>query len=66
MKLIRSQKGSLSLGGLLSWIVVAAGVYVGIMMALPQVRNYQVKELFRTEVNRLKVASEGEVRKLVH
>ena len=56
----------MSLGGLLFWIVVAVGVYAGIMMALPQVRNYQVKELFRTEVNRLKVASEGEIRKLVH
>ena len=65
MKYINSQKGELTFGGLVFLIIVVVAGYVGIKMAMPLITNWQVKEIFRNEVERVKVDSEPVVRKVV-
>lgn len=65
MKYFKSQKGALSFGGLIFLIVVLLASYVGIKMVLPLITNWQVKEIFRNEVERIKVDKEPVVRKVV-
>ena len=65
MNYLKSQKGTLTLGGLVFLIIVLICSYVGVKMALPLITNWQVKEVFRNEVAHLKTASEEEVRKIV-
>lgn len=43
-------------------LVIGTGIYVGVMMAIPWIKFYQVEELFKNQVVRLKVVSEEEVR----
>lgn len=62
MDSLRSQRGALSLGSLIFLLVIGTGIYIGIKMATPWIRFYQVEELFKEQVVRLKVASEEEVR----
>ncbi len=62
MNYIKEQKGELTIGAILFIAVVVVGGYVGIKMAIPKVRNYQVKEVFRNEIGRLKVDPEMVVR----
>lgn len=59
---LKSQKGFLSLGSLIFLLIVGSGIYVGIKMTLPWIRFYQIEELFKEQVVRLKVASEDEVK----
>ncbi|MDO8445513.1 MAG: hypothetical protein Q7T53_05325 [Deltaproteobacteria bacterium] len=66
MNKLKSQKGSFSLGELIFLAVIGISIYIGIMMATPWVRFYQVQELFKNEVIRLKVAPEEEVREAIN
>jgi hypothetical protein len=66
MDTLRSQRGALSLGSLIFLIILGTAVYVGIKMASPWIRFYQVQELFKDQVVRLKVASEDEVRDAIN
>lgn len=65
MKYFNSQKGALTFGGLIFLIIVLLVSYVGIKMAVPLITNWQVKEIFRNEVERIKVDKEPKVRKVV-
>lgn len=65
MNKLNSQRGSFSLGELIFLAIIGIGIYIGIMMATPWIRFYQVQELFKNEVIRLKVASEEEVREAI-
>jgi hypothetical protein len=65
MKYFKSQKGALTFGGLIFLIVVLVASYAGIKMALPLVTNWQVKEIFRNEVERIKVDGEPKIREVV-
>ena len=65
MKYFNSQKGALTFGGLIFLIIVVIGAYAGIKMALPLITNWQVKEIFRNEVERVKMDSEPVIRKVV-
>lgn len=58
---LKSQKGSLSLGSLIFLLIAGIGIYVGLMLAFPWVRFYQVEQLFKDQAIRLKVAPEEEV-----
>lgn len=58
----KSQKGSISFGSLVFLALIGIGIYVGIMMAIPWIRFYQVEALFKEQVVRLKVASQEEVK----
>ena len=62
MNIIKSQKGAMSLGTLVFLLVVGTSAYVGLKMAYPLVKNFQVKEVFRNEVARLKKDGEERVR----
>lgn len=66
MDSLRSQRGALSLESLIFLLVIGAGIYVGIKMAVPWIRFYQVQELLGDQVVRLKVASEEEVREAIN
>jgi len=71
MNILRSEKGALTLGGIIFILIVAVGGYVGLKMAIPLVRNQQAKEVLRNEVERMKqvqkqMASEEEIRNTVH
>lgn len=57
-----SQSGSISLESLIFLIVVGVGIYVAVMMTAPLIRFYQVQELFRNEVVKLKTISQDDVR----
>lgn len=57
-----SQKGAITIGGLIFWLVVGIAGYVGMKMSAPLIKNYQVKELFRNKVAALKTHSEEIVR----
>ena len=65
MKYFNSQKGALTFGGLIFLIIVVVSGYVGIKMAMPLITNWQVKEIFRNEVERIKVDKEPKIRKVV-
>lgn len=65
MKYFNSQKGALTFGGLVFLIIVVASGYIGIKMAMPLITNWQVKEIFRNEVERIKVDKEPKIRKVV-
>ncbi|MDT8316890.1 MAG: hypothetical protein RQ824_02725 [bacterium] len=65
MKYFKSQKGALTFGGLVFLIIVVASGYVGIKMGMPLFTNWQVKEIFRNEVERIKVDTEPVVREVV-
>ncbi len=65
MRYFKSQKGELTFGGLVFLIIVVAIGYVGIKMAMPLITNWQVKEIFRNEVERIKVDKEPKIRKVV-
>lgn len=65
MKYFKSQKGALTFGGLVFLVIVVVIGYAGIKMAMPLVTNWQVKEIFRNEVERIKVDKEPVVRKVV-
>lgn len=62
MNITKSQKGGLSLGGVIFLLIFGTAIYVGVMMAIPWIKFYQVEELFKNQVVRLKVAPEEEVR----
>lgn len=62
MNIMKCQKGGLSLGNIIFLLILGAAIYVGAMMAVPWINFYQVEELFKNQVVRLKVASEEEVR----
>lgn len=61
-RLLASQKGAITIGGLIFWLVVGVAGYVGMKMSVPLIKNYQVKELFRNKVAALKTHSEEIVR----
>ena len=65
MKYFNSQKGALTFGGLVFLLIVVVSGYAGIKMALPLITNWQVKEIFRNEVERIKVDTEPVIRKVV-
>ena len=65
MKYFKSQKGALTFGGLVFLILVLSASYVGIKMVMPKFTNWQVKEIFRNEVERIKTAKEEVIRKVV-
>jgi len=65
MNNLKSQKGELTFGGLVFLIIVVVCGYVGVKMAMPLITNWQVKEIFRNEVERIKVDTEPVVRKVV-
>ena len=65
MNRIRSQKGAISIGGIILILILLVGGYVGLKMGVPLVRFFQVKEVFRNEVARLKTDSEKNVRETV-
>lgn len=65
MSKLLSQRGSISFGGLVFLLIVGTGIYVGVMMAIPWIKFYQIEELFKNQVVRLKVASEEEVRAVI-
>ena len=62
MRIIGSQRGAISLGSLIFLLVLGTGIYIAVKMAVPLIRNYQVQELFKNEVIRLKTVSEEDVR----
>ncbi|MDH3972976.1 MAG: hypothetical protein OEV42_01735 [Deltaproteobacteria bacterium] len=64
MKYLKSNKGELTLGGIVLILVLLAVAYIGVKMAIPLVRYQQVKEIFRKEVAHLKTASVPEVRRV--
>lgn len=57
-----SQRGSISFGSLVFLLVIGTGIYIGVMMAIPWIKLYQIEELFKVQVVRLKIASEDEVK----
>ena len=63
---LNSQKGALTLGGIIFLLIIAVGAYIGIKMAMPLIKYAQVKELFRTKVARLKVEATDKVKKEVY
>lgn len=65
MNITKSQKGGFSLGGIIFLLIFGTAIYVGVMMAIPWIKFYQVEELFKNQVVRLKVASEEEVRAVI-
>lgn len=65
MKYFKSQKGALTFGGLIFLSVVLIASYAGIKMAIPLITNWQVKEIFRNEVERIKVGGEPKIRAVV-
>ena len=65
MNYFKSQKGALTFGGLIFLVIVVVSGYVGIKMGMPLITNWQVKEIFRNEVERIKVDKEPKVRKVV-
>ena len=66
MSRLNSQKGALSLGGIIFLLIIAVAAYVGIKMAIPLIQYGQVKELFRTKVARLKVEAADKIKKEVY
>lgn len=62
MNKLKSQKGSFSLGELIFLAIIGIVIYVGIKMAVPVIRYYQVESLFKDKVVRLKISTEEEVR----
>ena len=65
MRYLKSQKGALTFGGLVFLVIIVVSGYVGIKMVMPLITNWQVKEIFRNEVERIKVDTEPVVRKVV-
>ena len=66
MKRLLNHKGSISFGNLVLIVLIVGGGYVGAKIAIPKIRASQVKELFKSEVGRVKRAGEGEVRLNIH
>ena len=58
---LKSQRGGISLGSLIFLAVIGTGIYVGIMMAIPWIKFYEVEQLFKDQVVRLRVAPNEEV-----
>lgn len=56
-----SQRGAISLQSLIFLVIMGTGIYAGIKMVVPLIRFYQVQELFKVEVVRLKMVSDEDV-----
>ena len=62
MKYLKSERGELTFGGIVVLVIVVAAGYVGVKMAVPKIKNFQTKEVFRNEVGRVKTTQEAELR----
>lgn len=61
MKNFRSERGAITIGGIILMIILAICIYVGFKMGSPIVENFQVKKMFRFEATRLKNTDKDEV-----
>jgi hypothetical protein len=66
MKKLRSQKGEMTIGDMVFYAVVVIGIYIGISMAIPWAKYFQVQELFRVQAVQVKKLGVEKVREDVN